>query len=524
MEHQLSIRKYLFFSLLLTFPLLRAETALKKKETISFRVRKEARHQVIDNFAASDAWRMDFIGKYWPVEKREEIADLLFSTRMDADGNPLGIGLTAWRVNIGAGSHENRENKEVTNVWNRTECFLSPDGSYDFSRQAGQQWFMRAARKRGVNNFLFFTNSAPYFMTRSGSTLSPDKERINLQEDKFADFADFLALTAKHFTDEGYDIRYISPINEPQVDWSENPGQEGSFATNADAYKLLGELDKAIDRHQVPSKIVFGEVADMKYLFDCDTSRTMPDNIIEDFFTRQGRYAIMGMRNVYNCVSAHDYWSAYPAETLVGLRGRISDSLERAGNQTKFWASEYCILEKNEELSGEPSPMRSMNLALYVARIIHTDLAVANASAWQWWTAVSMGEDVPIRLRPKAGSTGESLKYDGMVCPTKMFWATGNFSRFIRPGMWRISLDRNPGISDLDAATSLMASAYTDGEKVVLVFINYQDRQQEIKIKSGDSDKGKIYVTSEDKNLVYEGVCKLSELRIAPRSVVTVVI
>ena len=51
---------------------------------------------------------------------------------------------------------------------------------------------MKAARERGMNNFLFFTNSAPYFMTRSASTLSTDEDYINLQDDKFDDFALFL--------------------------------------------------------------------------------------------------------------------------------------------------------------------------------------------------------------------------------------------------------------------------------------------------------------------------------------------
>ena len=69
-----------------------------------------------------------------------------------------------------------------------------------------------------------------------------------------------------------------------------------------------------------------------------------------------------------------------------------------------------------------------------------------------------------------------------------------------------------------------MGSAYSDGEKVILVFINYEDKQKEIKIKCSDSDKGKMYVTSEDKNLEYVGEYKLSNLKIAPRSVVTVVI
>ncbi|WP_455592102.1 glycoside hydrolase [Bacteroides sp.] len=497
----------------------------RNNQPIKFKVKKEIKYQVIDNFGASDAWRTDFIGKYWPMEKREKIADLLFSTRVDKEGNPIGIGLSNWRVNIGAGSYENREAHDVVSTWNRTECFLSPDGSYDFTKQAGQQWFMKAARKRGVDDFLFFTNSAPYFMTRSASTLAPDMRCINLQNDKFTDFAEFLAKTAGHFINEGFNVRYISPINEPQIDWGTNKNQEGSFATNADAFRLVTELDKAISKYNLPSRIVFGEAADMKYLFDCDTNRVVPDNLIEEFFSRNGQYNIMNMKNVYNCISGHDYWSAYPAETLVGMREKISSSLSARNNGTRFWASEYCILEKNDEISGLSPAVKSINLGLYVARIIHNDLAVANASAWQWWTAVSLGEDVPIQLKPKENCKSETVKYDGIISPTKMLWTTGNFSLFIRPGMWRISIAPvNQKISDMEAATSLMSSAYTDGNKVVLVFVNYDPKEKNIGVNCDNSTEGKMYLTSIDKNLEYMGSKKLSTLTIPSRSVVTVVI
>lgn len=36
-------------------------------------------YQTMDGFGASDTWRAQFIGKNWPLEKREYIADLLFS-------------------------------------------------------------------------------------------------------------------------------------------------------------------------------------------------------------------------------------------------------------------------------------------------------------------------------------------------------------------------------------------------------------------------------------------------------------
>lgn len=487
-------------------------------------VDKNITYQEIDNFSASDAWRCHFVGKYWHQEKKEEIADLLFKREFDEKGNPKGMALTNWRVNVGAGSYENREAKEVNNSWNRTECFLLPDGTYDFSKQAGQQWFMKAAKERGVNNFLFFTNSAPYFMTRSGATVSTDRNYINLQEDKFDDFARFLVNCTKHFRGLGYDVNYISPINEPNVEWHTNAFQEGSFATKSDIYRLVAELDKVIEEEQVETKILIPELGELKYLFEVDSAANMPDDIIHSMFYKNGEYSVLGFKNLFNCVAAHDYWTAYPPKLLVDIRTDLRKVLEQNGHQTKFWASEYCILEKNKEITMEPSPIKSINLGLYVARIIHSDLALANASAWQWWTALSMGEDVPIQLLPMKDSSTESIKYDGIISPTKMFWTTANYSFFIRPGMKRIDVKPTHIVSDLEAATSLMVSSYTDNKEIITVIINYTDKEEQLDLKCEKAKTGKLYVTSIDKNLEYVGEHALKKLSIPARSVVTVVV
>ena len=487
-------------------------------------VDKNITYQEIDNFSASDAWRCHFVGKYWPQEKKEEIADLLFKREFDEKGNPKGMALTNWRVNVGAGSYENREAKEVNNSWNRTECFLLPDGTYDFSKQAGQQWFMKAAKERGVNNFLFFTNSAPYFMTRSGATVSTDRNYINLQEDKFDDFARFLVNCTKHFRGLGYDVNYISPINEPNVEWHTNAFQEGSFATKSDIYRLVAELDKVIEEEQVETKILIPELGELKYLFEVDSVANMPDDIIHSMFYKNGEYSVLGFKNLFNCVAAHDYWTAYPPKLLVDIRTDLRKALEQNGHQTKFWASEYCILEKNKEITMEPSLIKSINLGLYVARIIHSDLALANASAWQWWTALSMGEDVPIQLLPMKDSSTESIKYDGIISPTKMFWTTANYSFFIRPGMKRIDVKPTHIVSDLEAATSLMVSSYTDNKEIITVIINYTDKEEQLDLKCEKAKTGKLYVTSIDKNLEYVGEHALKKLSIPARSVVTVVV
>lgn len=505
--------------------LLCLSVGLNAQETTVYVIDKDIKYQEIDNFSASDAWRMDFVGKNWPSEKKEHIADLLFKHEFDKDGNPIGMALTNWRVNIGAGSYENRGNNEVTSTWNRTECFLLPDGRYDFTKQAGQQWFMNAARERGVNDFLFFTNSAPYFMTRTGSTLSGDNVCINLQKDKFDDFARFLVSCVQHFTEGGYNIKYVSPLNEPNVEWHTNSWQEGTFATKADIYRMVAELDKAISESGANTKIVIPEMGEMKMLFEVDADERIPDDIIRSMFYDDGAYSVMQFKNLYNCIAAHDYWTAYPPSLLVDIRAQVRDSIAGNGRDTKFWASEYCILEKNEEITMPPSPVKSINLGLYVARLIHTNLAVANASAWQWWTAVSLNEDVPIQLLPLEASSGESVKYDGRVVTTKMFWATANYSFFVRPGMRRVdvrSLDKE--VSPLEAATSLMLSSYTDDAQVVTVIVNYADVDKNISLECDNARKGKMYVTSIDKDLQYIGKHRLKSLTIPARSIVTVVI
>ncbi len=504
-------------SLIFTLPVFSQEKPAR------YKIDTRLTYQTMDNFSASDAWRCDFIGKYWPEEKRERLADLLFTHAFDSEGNPVGMALSAWRVNIGAGSYENRENADVKQTWNRTECFLSPDGTWDFSKQAGQQWFMRAARERGMNNFVFFTNSAPFFMTRSGRTLSPDQDSINLRDDQFDDFAAFLVRCAEHFESEGFHVNYISPINEPNGQWSTNPNQEGSFATKEDIYRVTLELDKAIGSSSIHPKILIPEVGNMKFLFEFDPVEKTPDDIIDSFFSVNGKYSVLNLENVYNCVAAHDYWSAFPPALLVGTRERVDSALKANGTGTGLWASEYCILEQNEEITMFRSPLKSINLGLYVARIIHHDLAVANARAWQWWTAVSLAEDVPVELKAMPGSNGESVKYDGMISPTKMLWATANYSFFIRPGMTRVDirpLGKVP--SHLEQATDVMCSAYTDGKEVVAVYINYSTRERAISIECDKRKTGKVYVTSADKDLKYCGEQMLSSIVLPARSVVTI--
>ncbi|MEO6981242.1 MAG: glycoside hydrolase, partial [Mucilaginibacter sp.] len=83
-----------------------------QQSAVSVNINLAKTYQRIDNFGASDAWACQFIGK-WPSEKKEKIADLLFSNDTLADGSPRGIALSLWRFNIGAGSTAQAEKSGI---------------------------------------------------------------------------------------------------------------------------------------------------------------------------------------------------------------------------------------------------------------------------------------------------------------------------------------------------------------------------------------------------------------------------
>ena len=107
-------------------------------------------YQTIQGFGASDAWNTDFVGKYWNTAVKDTIVKKLFAKSFDSNGNPEGIGLSRWRFNIGAGSSEQDTASKIESPERRVECFLNEDGTYDWSKQSGQQWFLKQANMYGV--------------------------------------------------------------------------------------------------------------------------------------------------------------------------------------------------------------------------------------------------------------------------------------------------------------------------------------------------------------------------------------
>ncbi len=487
-----------------------------KAESVKVNVSLDTTAQTIHSFGASDCWRTQYIG-LWSDEKREAIADLLFSDKIDDEGNPEGIALSMWRFNIGSGSHDAEDGAGVASEWRRTECFLASDGSWDWTKQAGQRWMLEAARRRGVKYSLGFSISAPYFMSKNGLARASEKSRYaNIKEDCYDDYANFLAEVCRHFK-----LDYLSPINEPQWEWV-GTNQEGTQATNEECSRLIKELSPRLSR----CKIVFGEAGDIRYLYRKGSDKPDRDNQINEIFSEDGVHSIVGLKSVAPIISGHSYWSTYPIDTMVVTRRELRAALPAGYN---YWQTEYCPMEKNpDNQNGGGGRDEGINTALYIARVIHHDLTIADAASWQSWTAFSEWDykDGLIFVDDGVQRTGarrhsdplvESCKRDGEFHPSKTLWALGNYSRFVRPGMVRVD-------SEIDGVSSdLMVSSYKGrGDEVVMVFVNYSDKSVDVDLKIDDRKGRKftIYETSAECDLECRGVVG-QRVSLPARSIIT---
>jgi O-glycosyl hydrolase len=473
-------------------------------QVFKINIDKEVEYQTIEGFGASDAWRCQFVGEYWPEQKKEKISELLFSKENDNQGNPKGIGLSIWRFYIGAGTTEQGEASGIKNEWRRSESFLDSKGNYNWTKQTGQQWFLKSAKKHGVDQFLAFSITPPVQWTKNGKGYNGNNKdgEINLKDEYFDEYADFMVNVLNHFDSKGISFNYLSPINEPQWDW-EKKTQEGTPATNDNIFKLSKLLDSKIEKSSLSTEIVLGEAADLRWLYS-DFDKQERGSQIEYFFNDNDE-----IKNVKQTISGHSYFTTWPVDSLITIRQKLKNKLD--DYNLNYWQSEFCILENNDDIGGGWKRDLSMNTALYVARVIHADLTLTNATSWQWWTALTNADYKDGLIYLDTGSKDDlfnldKMKSDGDFHESKLLWVFGNFSRFVRPNMQRIKIELNEKKTLKEEYNDLMLSAYIDKEtgKLVVVAINYSNTNKIIDFS--DYKIQAIYETSESKNLEYQKV------------------
>ena len=486
-------------------------------------------YQTVQDFGASDCWTAEYISDYFDATQKENAARWLFSQQMDANGNPEGIGLSCWRVNLGAGSASQGSSSNIDDETRRAECFMKADGTYDWSVCDGQQWFMKQAKDYGVDHFLLFSNSAPIYYTKSGKANTNNQSlSCNLKDDCYDDFAEFLATTTKHFVDEGYNVTYIDPVNEPRFDWKD--GQEGSPWENANIAQLVTELDKSVTSRNLNTKILIPEASSWDLLY---SGSGRAANQIDAFFNSSSSNYIGNLPSLAKVVAGHSYWTFGNNTDLKDIREAVRDAASEYG--LEVMQTEWSMLDAEPSTSaGFPASYDAatkMDIALYMGKLIYCDLNYGNMSGWSYWTAFAQekwsqkNRFYLIRMNAKGDTSDESygdIKNGGTLTADKNLWVLGNYSRFIRPGYKRVD------VSGADEMNALMASSWlsADGNTLVTVLVNMNRINRNIALSlDGQSVQSvKTYVTDKDRDLELDSsLSDVSDMDIPARSVVTVV-
>lgn len=476
-------------------------------QVVQVEISPEIEFQTIHNFGASDAWSCQHVGN-WPDEQKNRIAGLLFSLEKRNDGSPKGIGLSCWRFNIGGGSADQKTETNISDPWRRTECFLQEDGTYNWKKQKGQRWFLKAAKKYGVKYTLGFVNSPPVWLAKNGRANSDGGNSTNLKKENFKKFSEFLVEVSKNIhKNEGVLFDYVSPLNEPQWEWKSS--QEGTPWRNSEIAKFCRILGADLKEAGLTTQISITEAGQLNHLYErgIDARRGFQ---IKEFFSQESENYVGNVPNMAPKISGHSYHTLKSDSIMNLVREKVAEEIFKVDSTLEFWMSEYCILGGNGIIRGNGRDL-GMETALFVANLIHTDLTLANASAWQWWLAVSPYDYKDGLVYIDKSETG------GNIYESKLLWTLGNYSRFIRPGAKRIRI-KTTGNREL----KISAYKNKNGELVV-VCVNKANTTQDVQFNlTGQAHR---FETSEKKNLEFMEKTDLSKtIQLPAYSITTFVV
>ena len=148
-------------------------------------------------------------------------------------------------------------------------------------------------------------------------------------------------------------------------------------------------------------------------------------------------------------------------------------------------------------------------------------------SSWQWWTALTNADFKDGLIYLDTGNEDDLFNLDVMMTDgdfhdSKLLWAFGNFSRFIKPNMVRIAIQDDIEQSIEAQYKDLMLSAYLDTKtnEIAIVAINYSNENKNLDFS--DFDIKSKYETSASKNLDFKAL-NSNKINLSPRSVTTLI-
>lgn len=361
-------------------------------------------YQTIEGWGTSLAWWGKVVGEY---SNRDEYVKKIFSPT-------TGLGLNIIRYNIGGGDDPASSILEYRKA---VPGYQPSQGVYDWNADANQRYMLQAAKAYGVNVIEAFTNSAPYWMTISGSVSGAADGGNNLKPDYYDDFADYLTEVVKHFHDHwGITFDTVTPLNEPiSTWWKLGSNQEGMHFDRAEQYVILSQVQASLVAKGLSTKLSAPEE------YSLDDTRASFNSYSSD------------VKAAISQINTHTYGGS----NRTALRNTVAS----AGKH--LWTSEYG--------DGDASGMT-------MSRTILKDMRNMGASAWVYWQAVDSAEGWGFFKNVLNSSQTTSYTVN------RKYYIMGNYSKFIRPGFKVIGIGDDNTLAAYDAASGKLVLVTTNSD------------------------------------------------------------
>lgn len=474
---------------------------------------KDTEYQTINGFGVSSACWARKVGGW---NNAEDIISLLYSEEN-------GIGLNIYRYNLGAGSVDD---ECITDELFRTESFMLTDGSLDFSKDKNAQSCLSIAKELAGENLrvVLFTNSPPAYLTLNGKAYSsPSADDTapsvsNLPKENYEAYADYLYACAEHFTDKGFRVTEVSPINEPQYSWRASLNEDNSITSDREGCHFEPEearefLKTAVKKFKNSELHKKGVRISMFESGEAEGRDSVTGRYFDILLSSEKEYKKENklLRDYFDTVSVHSYWSSTEkkqqaslmmSEAFPGYSLACTEYSQRT-NDGNNGVLEYIVKEGGETKG------TSIEYGLAMADIIMTDLAVLNAVEWNWWLGCSFSNSPDGLIYLDEENPEE-------ITVSKRLWCLGNFSKFIEEGAVRVA--SSSGVDELP----MLSFVNTDGSTVA-VYLNKTERYIKTDVSAFCEGNYEAYITNEEKDLEKADIIKDGILSIPAQSLVSVV-
>ncbi len=359
-----------------------------------------------------------------------------------------GLRFNIMRYNIGGG--DDPTHKHITRTDSMVPGWLYYDkenASYYYNYEADKNQInvmSRCVEASGEDAYVeVFSNSPPYFMTKSGcSSGGNNPNKNNLKDDCYEDFAEYLAHVTEYINNTlKIKVSSISPMNEPNTKYWQaySEKQEGChFDAGESQNRILLETYKAIKKRGLEHIELVGSD-------ETSTSKQI---------TAYNKYSDE-VKSVIGRISTHTYGTR-----SINRLGALMKAERR-----NLWMSET-------DWSGEAGKNAGdMCGGLWLAKKIIADINGLSPSGWVLWQVIDyhiskagyMGNKDFGMPNIRGGFWGLAVAdHDNEeIILSQKYYAMGQFSRYINPGDTIIHCDSNT-----------LAAYNKNTGKIVIVCVN----------------------------------------------------